>query len=96
MDDIKSYKVSTGEEIMGRLINEDAEVVTLNRTRIVIMQTMQSGQLGIGFMPFMVSNLADDAHLFLQKTSIVAQQNPSKEIRDAYVKNTTGIEIVSA
>lgn len=96
MDNIKSYKVATGEEVIGRVENETDEIVTMTRMRVVVMQPMQGGQLGVGFMPFMVSNLGDQAPVYLQKRAIVGEQNPSREIRDAYIKNTTGIEIAAA
>lgn len=96
MDNIKSYKLVTGDEIIAKVDDENDAMLTLSDTRIVGVQQMPgTKQLGVGFMPFMVSNLSDNALVFLRKESIVAEQKPSSEIKAAYVKNTTGIEIAT-
>lgn len=71
--DIKVFKLVTGEEILGELIEITDKAVTLKNPVAVVMQRMQNGETGLGFMPFM-AYVANKTVVFNQDKIILAAE----------------------
>lgn len=85
--DIVSFKLSSGEEILGRLEEETDKVFTLHKPMVLIM-----GQQGLGLAPFMFS-VSPDAKFRLQSSSVSCLAKTQEEIAKQYTAQTTGIHL---
>lgn len=85
--DIVSFKLSSGEEILGRLEEETDSVFTLHKPMVLIM-----GQQGLGLAPFMFS-VSPDAKFRLRTGSVSCVAKTQEEIAKQYTAQTTGIHL---
>lgn len=85
--DAVTVKLSSSEEIIARLVNENDDVITIEKPVILI----QSGQ-GVGMMPWMMS--ADDGKISLNKRNVVAVCKTNSDVAKAYTENTSSIAMV--
>jgi hypothetical protein len=84
--DIVSIKLISGEEIIGRLDDETAEHIRLNRPKSVTI-----GNEGLGMMPFMFLGGGDT--VFIKHIHIIVMVMAEKSAADQYVQGTTGIAL---
>jgi hypothetical protein len=84
---IRVFKLSTGEEIIARVVDED-------RGEFIIEKPLQMamGQRGLQFAPFMMM-VDPDKNLGLKKDKVVADGPPVREIEGQYESITTGIAL---
>lgn len=92
MTDVKSYKLISGEEIIGKVHSESETEVVLDDVLAVVAQPTQQG-LQIGLMPYFTSN--DQAQLTITKTAIVTSAAPNKELETGYIQRTSKIDLTS-
>jgi hypothetical protein len=83
--DTVSFKLSSGEEILGRLEAEDDKTFTLNKPMVLIAQPE-----GLGLAPFMFS-VSPDSKFVLRATSVSCMSRTETEIGKQYTAQTTGI-----
>ena len=86
--DTVSFKLSSGEEIVGRLESESDKSYTLNKPMVIIAQ-----QQGLGLAPFMFS-VSPDGKFKLQAQSVSCVAKTEIEIAKQYVSTTSGIQLV--
>jgi hypothetical protein len=86
--DTVSFKLSSGEEILGRLDAEDAKGYTVHKPMVLIAQ-----QQGLGLAPFMFS-VSPDSKFVLQATSVSCVAKTESEIGKQYTSQTSGIQMV--
>ena len=82
-----SFKLSSGEEIIGRLEAEDSKGYTLHKPMVLIAQ-----QQGLGLAPFMFS-VSPDAKFVLQATAVSCVAKTESEISKQYTSQTSGIAL---
>ena len=85
--EIVSFKLSSGEEILGRLEDESDKVFTVHKPMVLIM-----GQQGLGLAPYMFS-VSPDAKFKIQAGSVSCVAKTQDEIAKQYTAQTTGIHI---
>lgn len=83
--DTVSFKLSSGEEILGRLEAEDDKTFTLHKPMVLIAQAE-----GLGLAPFMFS-VSPDSKFVLRATSVSCLAKTQDEIGKQYTAQTTGI-----
>ena len=83
-----SFKLSSGEEIIGRLEAEDAKGYTVHKPMVLIAQ-----QQGLGLAPFMFS-VSPDSKFVLQANSVSCVAKTEAEIGKQYTSQTSGIQMV--
>lgn len=49
---VKAVKLISGEELVGEVLHEEGDTVTLKNVMLILIQRDQQGNLGIGFVPF--------------------------------------------
>jgi|TARA_B110000908_G_C10174896_1_gene412740 hypothetical protein len=86
--DTVSFKLSSGEEIVGRLESESDKSYTLNKPMVIIAQ-----QQGLGLAPFMFS-VSPDGKFNLQAQSVSCVAKTETEIAKQYVSTTSGIQMI--
>lgn len=83
--DTVSFKLSSGEEIVGRLEEENGEYFSVKKPMVLIAQTE-----GLGLAPFMFS-VSPDAKFMLRASSVSCVAKTQEEISKQYTATTTGI-----
>jgi hypothetical protein len=86
--DTVSFKLSSGEEIIGRLEDETEKTFTVRKPMVLIAQ-----QQGLGLAPFMFS-VSPDGKFVLQATSVSCVAKTEAEIGKQYTSQTSGIQMV--
>lgn len=84
---IRIFKLSTGEEIIARVVSEETTEYLIEKPLQMAM-----GQRGLQFAPFMMM-VDPDKKIGLKKDKIVADAPPVKEIEGQYESITTGIAL---
>lgn len=85
--DTVTVKVLGGEEIIGRLVEQNDTSITLHRPLAIMM-----GPQGFGLGPFVMS-AAQAADVVVNKAHVLTVVKTDKAVADQYVKQTTGIHL---
>jgi hypothetical protein len=85
-----SLKLVSGDEVIGKFVNEDMTTITINKPVMLAMTPK-----GPAMAPVMMTVDPDNDYV-IHKTAILFKGNTVKEIADQYVYQTTGIQPVSA
>lgn len=88
--DVVTFKLTSGEELIGRFIEEGDTYFEL--TKPINLVPTQSG--GIGMAPPVFS--AEVNRVKLQKSAVVLHSMTRKEVADEYIKATTSIKPASS
>lgn len=88
--DTVSYKLTSGDEIIGKYVKEDMTTVTISKPLQLAMTPK-----GPGLAPVMMT-VNPEQDFTINKTAIVLQGETVKEIADQYTYQVTGIQPVSA
>ena len=83
-----SFKLSSGEEIIGRLEKETDTYYTLKKPMVLIAQAE-----GLGLAPFMFS-VSPDTKFNLRTSSVSCVSKTEDEISKQYTSQTSGIALV--
>jgi hypothetical protein len=86
--DTVSFKLSSGEEIIGRLEKEDDTYYTLKKPMVLI-----ANPEGLGLAPFMFS-VSPDSKFNLRTSSVSCVSKTETEIAKQYTSQTSGIALV--
>jgi hypothetical protein len=86
--DVVSLKLSSGEEILGRLESEDTNNYTLKKPMVLIAQ-----EKGLGLAPFMFS-VSPDGKFVMKANSVSCVAKTESEISKQYMAQTSGIALV--
>ena len=85
--DTVSLKLTSGEEVVARLHEENTDSVTLHKP--LMLAAMQQG---MGLAPFMFT-INPDSKVVIDKNKIVCMVKTVEEMSKQYIKSTTGIEL---
>jgi len=88
LNEIISFKLGTGEEIIGKVIGNDEGSYELNRP--VVLAMAPDG--GIRLIPWLMSTNVDD--VMLNKSNIIGHAVTSKDIANKYTESVSDIQIV--
>lgn len=86
-NDVISFKLSTGEEIITRYVRQDSDIYYVTKPTVLMM-----GQQGMGMMPFMFT-VDPDAEYAIPKNNILVHAATDVEIAKQYLSKTSGIVI---
>lgn len=90
--DIISIKTTSGEELIGRFVEES--MLDFKLAKPVCLVPTPNGSLGM--VPAMFSVELNTANITLQKTAVAFHAHTRKDIADEYIKGTTGIKPASS
>lgn len=82
---IISLKLSSGDEVVGKIEGQTAEGITLAKPVI-----LAASREGIAMVPFMMTGNPDGEYLF-KINNIMCLVDTNDQVSDAYIQNTTGI-----
>lgn len=85
--DTVSMKLSSGEEIIARLVEEGTDFYKVAKPLMVAVT-----QQGLGLAPFMFT-VEPDAEMKLAVSNVLTISKTEKEMASQYVQNTTGLTV---
>ena len=85
--EVITLKLTSGEELVARLVEETSTYYKLNRPMVIVM-----GQQGPGLMPYLFT-VHPDKEIKLNKTSITLVEATDKSFADQFIQSTTGIKL---
>jgi hypothetical protein len=88
VNDIVSLKLASGEEMIARLVAEDATHATVTKPLMLI-----AADNGMGLAPFMFT-VSPEAKIKLKINSIICIVKSAKDAVDIYTKQTSGLATV--
>lgn len=94
MIEVVVLKLSTGEEIISRVVSYVAEnnTIVLDRPRVMhIVPGRGPDQVGMTLIPFMIGNQEGEVKIY--RNHVVAETTPPRELVDGYLQNTSGIAL---
>lgn len=91
--DIKSFKLITGEEIIGKVKDGDETTVIVQKPLAVVVQPTPQG-LQVAMMPFMASD--PEGTITLSTDSIIVETTPTSELEKGYIERTTSVAIATS
>jgi hypothetical protein len=83
--DVVSLKLTTGEEIVGKLMDEDSDGLTI-KTPLTLVMSPQ----GVGLQQYMFTTEPDKNYKF-HNNSVVIVKKTAKNFADAYQSQTSGL-----
>ena len=83
-NDTVSIKITSGEEIVGRLVEETSDYVRLKKPMMVVAA-------GIGLAPYMFTSASED--MSFNKDLIVTMTGTVADINTKYLETTTGLKL---
>ncbi len=87
---IVSLKLTTAEEVIGKITSETDETFVVNRP--LALGPMPDGRAGAGLFPWLLSGKTDD--VVVNKTTIIGFSHTTEEVAQKYIESTTNIQIV--
>ena len=90
MSDVKIMRLSTGEDIIAKVIDKDTEKTKLNKAFVIIPHQQGPGK-PVQLMMTLYSPYADSEEIEIKTTNIVSTVNPKREILASYQQNTSKI-----
>ena len=89
--DIIVVKLNSGEELVGKMDTQNP--LKLNKPATFgPQQNPETGQVGLGFGQFMFA-IDDEASITLEEGSYITMVKVRDEVKQAYTKATTGLEV---
>ena len=93
--EVRLYKLANGEEIVGRLIEEDDTHVVLTKVRSMAVQPVGPGQMQVAMIPWTVGT--PDSNIRISRAHILGEpvEPLPKQLEDGYLQNTSGLQLAS-
>ena len=85
--DVVSLKLSSGEEIIGALEEENAKAFVLKKPLMVA-----ATQQGLGLAPFMFT-VSPDSKVPVNANSVLCVVKTDKDMASQYIQSTTGLTV---
>lgn len=85
--EVVTFKLTSGEEVVAKLVEETATHYKLARPMVLSMT-----QQGVGMMPYLFT-VNPDKEVKLNKSTITMVEATDKRFADQFLQSTTGIEI---
>jgi hypothetical protein len=85
--EVITLKLTSGEEIVGKLVEETATHYKLSRPMVIGM-----GERGPGLMPYLFT-VHPDKEIKMSKTTVVVVESTDKQFADQFIQSTTGIAL---
>jgi len=96
MNEIKLFKMNTGEEIIAKVVKQDGDMLTLASPRVLMAQQVQSGQVGIAMIPWLMGAPDMDIQISVEDVVGIPVGDLPKQLSDGYLQQTTGIALAGA
>lgn len=92
--DVKTFKLISGEEVLGKVVSDDDLKIVLEDPRIISLQPTGPGQVTVTFIPFFLSNRKVDKAT-VNRSAVVAETEVEDELRKHYAREVSNIQLVN-
>ncbi len=90
MSDVKIMRLSTGEDIIAKVIDKDTEKTKLNKAFVIIPHQQGPGK-PVQLMMTLYSPYSNSDDIEIKSQNIISMVDPKKEILSSYQQNTGSI-----
>jgi hypothetical protein len=90
-DDVITFRLSTGEEVVAKLVEEKDDCYVVNKPLAMVMQ-----QEGPAMGPMMFSADWQEHNVQIYKTGVVMTAVTIIEVKKAYLQSTSSIDLSAA
>lgn len=91
INDVVTVKLISGEELIGRLLAQSIDSVTLGKPVMVRLEPVSQQQMGLSFLP-VLGSVEPDASLRLATAGLSIQPvKTGKAITSSYIEMTSGL-----
>lgn len=88
---VVTLKLINGDEIIGREVGRSTDKITLTKTFVLRLHQTTDGQVGVGMMPWMISN---DAEIEFDRRNILAGPFiPPSDMERGYLSQSSGLQL---
>jgi len=85
VNDVVSIKLSSGEELVGKLVDESGDTVTLSKPLMLSMT-----QKGMGLAPYMFT-VDPESKISFNEKNIITLAKTMETMAKQYIQSTTGL-----
>lgn len=93
--DILVFKMPTGEEIIAKLKSENMQSYIVTKPATLMVGDAGNGQIGVDMQPSLfcmdINNTVE-----IMKSGVLMVTVVRKDLKDAYIKSTSGIQVAGA
>ena len=90
MSDVKILRLSTGEDVIAKIVTETPDTITLSKAFVIIPRQSGPGQ-PVQLMMSLYMPYSDDDTFLINQDKVVTMVPPKKEILASYQQNTSSI-----
>lgn len=96
-NDVVSIKLISNEEIVAKLVEQDATTVTITKPLLLsISVDERTGKPGLQMYPFFMLGADGEEKIPLRRDHIIAIVASRDDVKSGYIHNTTGLTIPTA
>ena len=89
MADVRLFRLTTGEDVIGK-VKEESDTVTLEKPYVIIPQQEAPGKpVTLGFHSYIPYGKCDE--VIFKNENIITSVQPNDELKKTYQQNTGGI-----
>ncbi len=90
-NDVKIFKLTTGEEIIARADQEQDKMILKNPMTLQAVPTQVQGAMGMALVPWIISAKGDFIEISLEH--IVVETEPKPDLEKNYLSQISGITL---
>ncbi len=87
------FKLINGEELIGKVVEEDDNTYTLAKPRVMMVQPAGNGQMQVGMIPWLVGTPDGDCKVYKDKIAGEPAGDLPKQLEDGYLQQTSNIQL---
>lgn len=93
MSDLKLIKMTSGEEILAKVVSQDKTTWTIEDVTSIVMHPTKEGTMSVGFAPFLPYS---EGPISLCVDAIAVVADPNQQLQSEHLRVFSGIEIAPA
>ena len=91
LNDVIAVKLVSGEEIVGKLLEQTHDAITIGKPVTVVLQPMGQKQVGLSFLP-VLGAVEPDVSLTIMKNALsIRPVKAGRSVASSYLEMTTGL-----
>jgi hypothetical protein len=96
-NDIVAFKITTGEEIVAKLVSITQDQIVITKPMIVsIGMDEVTSQVGVQMSPYFLLCADHDSNFTINKIHVIVCNLASDHAKSGYIQNTSGLRITGS
>ena len=88
---VVTLKLINGDEIIGREVGSSTDKIELSKVFVLRLHQTADGQVGVGMMPWMVSN--EEEIEFDRRNILAGPFTPPSDMKRGYLSQSSGLQL---